>query len=257
MFRLDDTRSFYTVPAFREAGFVCAFSTRIGGVSPPPFESLNTSLNVGDARERVLRNRARLSESLGFDARAIVAAQQVHGCNISIVGEGNRGRGALNFEDGLPGTDALITSSPGLPLAVFTADCVPILIADLGKRAVAAIHAGWRGTAKGVARRAVKLMREKFESDPSHYIAAIGPSIGPCCYEVGPEVVEAVGREFSNGGKVDLWAANQDQLEGEGIPPQNIFVSRICTFHNPELFYSYRRDGKRTGGMMNVIFSNA
>jgi YfiH family protein len=141
--------------------------------------------------------------------------------------------------------DALVTDEPGLLLAIRTADCVPILLADLERRVVAAVHAGWRGTVAGILARTVGEMQSKYGTKPIDVVAAIGPSIGPCCFEVGPEVpLPVVGR------KADLWAANREQLERVGVG--RIWVAERCTMCEPESFYSFRR-GKDTGRMVSAI----
>ena len=141
--------------------------------------------------------------------------------------------------------DALITADPGIFLAIRTADCVPILLADPVRRVVAAVHAGWRGTVAGIAALTVERMRNEFGTDPGDILAAVGPSIGPCCFEVGTEVPLP-----QRNRKADLWAANRKQLEGVGVGM--VWVAEACTMCDAGTFYSYRR-GRDTGRMVSVI----
>lgn len=141
--------------------------------------------------------------------------------------------------------DALLENAPGSVVAVKTADCIPILLIDPIHRAVAAVHAGWRGTAAGIGSKAVDAMRARFGSEPSMLHAAIGPGIGACCYEVGPEVAAQFGGQGR--GKIDLPAINRRQLESAGISPERIYVAGICTMCHPEEFHSFRRDKQAAG----------
>ncbi len=143
--------------------------------------------------------------------------------------------------------DALLENVPGAVVAVRTADCVPLLLVDERLRAVAAVHAGWRGTVARIAERAVEAMRERFGSQPSDLHAAIGPAIGPCCYEVGPEVAARFGGRGR--GPVDLPAANRRQLIEAGVTPARIYASNLCAMCLPEDFHSFRRDGEAAGRM--------
>ena len=141
--------------------------------------------------------------------------------------------------------DALLEDNPGSVVAVKTADCIPVLLADERHRAVAAVHAGWRGTAAGIAALAVNAMRERFGTRPEDLHAAIGPGIGACCYEVGPEVSVHFGGQGR--GRIDLSAANRGQLEGAGLAPARIYESGFCTMCLAGEFHSYRRDGDAAG----------
>ena len=147
--------------------------------------------------------------------------------------------------------DALLTCRPAVTVSVRTADCFPILLADMHHRVVAAVHAGWRGTADGVAVEAVDKMRREFGTSPGHVIAAIGPGIGACCYQVGEEVARRFG--LTQAGPVDLAAENLRQLTGHGVPRSSIRVAGICTFCNPAQFYSFRRDRESAGRMISYI----
>jgi YfiH family protein len=147
--------------------------------------------------------------------------------------------------------DALITGEPGLAISIRTADCYPILLADTRNRAIAAIHAGWRGTAAQIVLRTLEKMKSEFATQPSEVVAAIGPGIGVCCYEVGEEVA----REFGFDGKTHLGLAweNRKQLESAGVPAQNIEALDVCTFCDAERFFSYRREKEKAGRMTSFV----
>lgn len=159
---------------------------------------------------------------------------------------------AANGRTGVLGQgDALLENTPGAVVAVKTADCIPVLLADERRRAVAAVHAGWRGTAARIVAGAVAAMRERFGTDPADLHAAIGPGIGKCCYEVGPEVAA----QFGGPGRVhlDLPAANRAQLLEAGVTPARIYASNLCTMCRPEEFESFRRDGEASGRLYSFI----
>ena len=147
--------------------------------------------------------------------------------------------------------DALVTNLPGLAISIRTADCYPILLADAKNRAVAAIHAGWRGTAAQIARQTLERMRKEFGTQPGDVSAAIGPGIGVCCYEVGEEVARQFGHTRQT--HLDLCSENRKQLEAAGVSPQNIEASGVCTFCDAERFFSYRREKEKAGRMTSFI----
>lgn len=153
--------------------------------------------------------------------------------------------------------DALVTNRLGVPLAIRTADCIPVLIVDERRRAVAAVHAGWRGTAARIVVEAVRRMGREFGSAPEDLHAAVGPGIGECCYEVGPEVLEQLraylGQERLAPRKVDLKEVNRKQLEEAGVDGGRIYVAKLCTQCQPVLFHSFRRDKERAGRMVSAI----
>jgi polyphenol oxidase len=198
-----------------------------------------------------------LAASGGVPRGSLAAVHQVHGAAVidAQAGEG----------DARPRADGLVSGDPSLMLTVRVADCAALLIADGRRGAVAAVHAGWRGTAAGIAAAAVARLRDLYGSHPADLVAALGPSIGPCCYTVGAELVEAfqegghderdLGRWFRPGERLqlDLWAANRDQLEAAGVPAAAIFVSGLCTACYPEWFYSYRREGRAAGRLVGFV----
>jgi hypothetical protein len=223
----------------------------------------------------------RVALAMGVPAQSVVRMRQVHGTQVVTV---RRGAGAPPEAPDATMGDIAISDDPGVALCVKVADCVPILLADLRRGAVAAVHAGWRGTAAGAACSAVEALGAEFGAAPADIVAAIGPSIGPCCYRVGPDVraaFEAAGRwggslgawfsdvptvEARHGvpgtdpaasggasGFLDTWTANTDQLRAAGVPPSQIHVSRLCTSCYRETFHSYRVDGERAGRMIGII----
>lgn len=225
-----------------------AFSTRAGGVSDGAFGSLNLGLSSGDERERVLTNRERFVLAAGFSGPVYVG-HQIHG---ALVNE-------APFEPGTKG-DVVVTHQSKTPIGVFVADCVPILIEDRQTGAVAAVHAGWRGTAQQAVTAAIQSLSIQYGGDPKDMVAAIGPSIKGCCYQVGEEVVEALAhlpdrdacvRRQDGASYVDLQEANRQMLIAAGIGA--VHVSGLCTACDPDRFFSYRRDGERSGRMLAAI----
>ena len=227
-----------------------AISTRIGGVSKSPYDSLNLGLHVGDVDENVLINREKFAQSLGFQLDDIVTPNQIHGDKIFRVNENHRGRGSKIYSDSIEKTDALITDVKNLPLMLCFADCVPIMFVDVENFAVGIAHGGWKGTVNKIAAKTFLAMRENFGTTPENCLVGIGPSIGACCYEVGENVKSACKENFPNhdeliinrNGKIyfDLWAANKIQLEEVGLPAKNIDVAGECTCCNANFYFSYR-----------------
>lgn len=218
-----------------------AFSTRVGGVSPPPFASLDLSTKTGDDPELVAANRARLLDAVGRPGR-FVSPKQVHGTRVV---------GAAEYlaecrEDGPRGADGLVLQADLdarlVPLLHF-ADCLPVLL--VGEVDMAVVHAGWRGLLDGVIQQAARSMT----GPPA--VAVLGPSIGPCCYEVGDDVRELFGRRYGDAAapphRLDLWAAAEQALAEVGVTAGQVTNPRLCTHCYPEFFYSHRRDGAATG----------
>ena len=228
-----------------------AISTRLGGVSKAPFDSLNLALHVGDNSKDVLNNRKRFALSLELNAEDIVSPNQVHGDRVMRVDESHRGLGALSYDDAIKETDALITNTPNLPLMLCFADCVPILFVDIDNKAIGIAHAGWKGTMAKIAMKTLMLMTDEFGTDPTKCLAGIAPSIGSCCYEVGENVIESCKKAFQKhvdkliikrDGKsyCDLWQANVIQLLEAGMREENIDVARECTCCKSSWYFSYR-----------------
>ena len=232
---------------------VHAFSTRTGGVSTVygRKDDLNLGFTSQDRSEAVETNRRRFVERLRGEWK-LITVRQVHSATIlRVTGE------ALPAESE---ADGLVTDTPGILLGIQTADCVPVLVADPEHRAVGAFHAGWRGTVSSIVEAGIVRMVEAFGSRPEMLIAAVGPSIGACCYQVGEEVKAAFLARFAYGaelflssGHVDLQQANRRQLTVSGLLDQNIQVIGDCTSCDPGKYFSYRRDAAFTGRMLSVV----
>lgn len=244
---------------------VHAFSTRQGGVSAGPFATLNLGLSVGDDPHAVQENRQRFFGRFGVEPDHVVRVRQVHGDGVFVVDEPatRRSRFPFSLIDEPAEFDALVTNLSGLALTVSTADCVPILIHDPIHRAVAAVHAGWRGTAARIAAKTVTALG-RYGTRPGDCRAAIGPAIGRCCYEVdapargrlsGAVSAPAAHFDASRAGhwRADLPGLNRQVLVEAGVPAEQIEDLRLCTACRADLFYSHRRDAGRTGRMMNFV----
>ncbi len=219
-----------------------AVTTRHGGVSEGVHESLNLGLHVGDDPERVIENRRRAANAFGVELGGVVFAEQVHGAAATVVGHPERGRGSLRMDDAMTSTDILVTAALDTTLAILVADCVPIALLDPEARVLAAIHAGWRGTASQASRRALETMRA-LGAEPDRVVAFIGPGVHPARYEVDEDVLEAlikavapcdltpdVARPTGDGRwRVDLMAANHQQLVLAGVAPSHIFDCGVTT----------------------------
>ena len=228
-------------PALDASGVDAVVTARSGGVSSGPYDSLNLSLSVGDDPARVLENRRRLAAGFGASLADFVFAGQIHGARVRIVGQAEQGSGAFSLGDVIDDTDALITSSPGVVLAILTADCVPIVLHDPATGVLACVHAGWRGTVAGIAQATVAAM-QTLGSNPSDVIAGIGPAIAAARYQVGPDVHRGITGAFGPASaafirpdsvperwRLDLWAANHLALRQAGVPASQIHVTNIPT----------------------------
>jgi len=232
-------------------------STRSGGFSSLPYNSLNLSFNVSDEPQNVLENRKLLSLTLGFSVNSFVTSEQVHSSNVTVVRDKKYNLGATDYESSIKGTDAMIAKTPGVCLMVLQADCVPILFYDPNKKVIGIAHAGWKGTVSKIARNTVNAMNKNYNSKPKDIIAGIGPAIGPCCYEVKLDVVKKVEKSLDNGKEIiivrdgkyylDLWKANKIQLINSGIAEENIEIAEICTKCNQSIFFSSRASKNAAG----------
>jgi hypothetical protein len=224
---------------------VAVVTTRLGGVSRPPYDGLNLGLSTADDPNHVKQNRQRVFDALDISEDQIVRPHQVHGREIRYVRSGGTCGDA----------DAVFTDQKGIFLSVSVADCVPVLIFDPESGTCAAIHAGWRGTTAGIAKAAVDEMCRMLTVRPGGLVAVIGPSIGPEKYEVGDDVAEQFNRDFVRrvGKKfhLDLWSANRAQLESSGV--KRIAIAGECTASNSTRYFSHRASGGRTGRMLAVI----
>lgn len=242
--------AYYTSPIMdKEKAVHHFFSSRIGGRSTGPYESLNLGVYTEDAQENTGENMSRIFTAAGMNHNNAVYLKQVHGDTLYIVTNDN-----LNQTRGLEG-DGLITREIGIPIGIFTADCVPILLFDRNRKIAAALHGGWKGTALGIVKKAVELMCLQMGASPKDIIAAIGPCIGKCCFEVGREVAEKFESSIEREKKlyVDLALENASQLKSCGVIEENISISGMCTFCSQKMLFSYRRDRGLTGRMGSFI----
>lgn len=228
-------------------------STRHGGISPNPWQSLNFSHSRGDDRSRVRENFVRFCTAVGRDASQPVRTHQVHSTNVCQVDWNDAGSRQERC-------DALITNAVGLPLFLVFADCVPLVLFDPVRHALAACHAGWRGTIDGIATVALRSMAETFGTQASDVHLCVGPSIGPESYEVGEDVIRRAVDRLPEGGRYfhersgsqtnpffDLWQANIDQLTAAGVPPCQVELSGIDTARNTDDFFSHRAEKGKCG----------
>jgi YfiH family protein len=228
-------------------GARAAFSARVGGVSEGPYESLNLAILTGDEPHRVRDNRHRLAAALGLEPGNVLIGRQVHGADVVRHEAAPDPNAYADPGPRLAGVDGQATDRLGLAPLVFVADCLPVALAGAG--GVAMIHCGWRGLAAGIVDRGVAEVKAR--------AAAIGPGIGPCCYEVGEEVLalfEPLGPGVAKGRRLDLGEVARRLLERAGVP--SVEASELCTSCHPELFFSHRRDGERTGRQAGVAWAS-
>ncbi|MBQ9761530.1 MAG: peptidoglycan editing factor PgeF [Oscillospiraceae bacterium] len=236
------------------------FTTRFGGVSRGILESLNIGIHRGDVWENVLKNYDILGKELSFDPEKIVLSHQTHTDIVRLVGEREAGAGLYGPE--LEECDALITRTPGIALAIFTADCTPILLHDPVTGAVGAAHAGWRGTASAIAGKTVAAMADAFGAKPEDIRAAIGPNIGPCCFQTDADVPQAMLDTFGDAVKdhirrdgdkyyVNLKEINALVLRRSGV--RHVDISRDCTACQPHRFWSHRVTKGERGSQGAII----
>ena len=253
--------TFLTTDILSDSGIVHGFSTRLGGVSPAPWDSLNLDDRRGDDHANVQENFRRLCAALDMDVRRVVLSRQVHRDDVRVVTTADCGKGLWRPQD-YDSADALITAVPGVPLVVFSADCNVILLHDPVRHVVGAAHAGWRGTAAGIAGKTVRAMCDTYGCAPADIRAAVGPAIGQCCFETDGDVPEALrsalGREAEpfmtwNGRKwhIDLKAVNALWLQKAGV--QHIDICEDCTCCRTDLYWSHRKTGLQRGEQAALI----
>ncbi|MGM9797079.1 MAG: peptidoglycan editing factor PgeF [Parabacteroides sp.] len=243
------------------------FTTRQGGVSRGmAFGSMNPGLYTADDPEAVQRNLAILAVRIGLPIERILMPHQMHEDRLLAIDSDFLAKPIAEQRQLLEGVDGLVTAEPQVCVAVSTADCVPLLLYAPDQEVVAAVHAGWRGTVKGIARKTVCYLQTAFGCDPAHVRAGIGPSISQAAFEVGEEVVEAFAsagmplyrliRRDPGTGKahIDLWGANRWQLMEAGVEAAHIDVAGICTYSQWERFFSARRLGLQSGRIVSGIF---
>ena len=248
--------------AYLTAEGICVphcFTTRLGGVSQAPMNTMNLALRLNDTETAVTKNFRILARELGFSAENLVLTRQTHTDLVRTVGLEDR-QGCLHRA--YPECDGLVTNVPGLALAVFTADCTPILLHDPVTGAVGAVHAGWRGTVKKIAAKAVSAMVESFGTNPKDVRAAIGPNIGPCCFETDHDVPQSLLQTYGQDAApwicksddkyyVNLKEINALSLRLAGV--EKIEISDLCTACRPDLFWSHRRMGQQRGSQGALI----
>lgn len=247
----------------RQQGLCHGFSTRRGGLSKPPFDSLNLGVGRGDDPDTVAENYHLFCAALGTTADWAVLSRQVHGTAVRIcTGAKDAGKGLRTQRDFT--ADALVTRDVNLPLVVFSADCGILLLYDPVRRAVGAVHAGWRGCAAGIVEKTVRTMEEAFGSRPADLLAAIGPCIQQCCFETDGDVPEAMTAALGSdaqpylerrGAKwhVDLAGLNRQWLLRSGVLPDHVDNCGVCTACHPELFWSHRKMGEARGAQIAMI----
>ena len=256
-------------PALKKEGLTHAISTRLGGVSAAPYDSLNLGLHTDDKEKNVLANRQMFLNAIGLDINKTVTAKQIHKDKIYIVEKEDNIRGATSYSNAIDDTDALVTNLNGVPLSLFFADCVPIILYDPVQKAIGISHAGWQGTVLNIAQKTVLKMKDSFNSNPSDILVAIAPSIGPCCYEVDDKIYKEFKnstynqlpeKQFSNlftpkkdRYHLNLQDTNKADLIISGIQPSNIYISNICTSCHNDTYFSHRKDNGTTGRFSAVV----
>lgn len=247
---------------FAKTGIVNhAFSTRLGGVSEGFFSSLNLSFDRGDKEESVRENFRRIGQEINVPIENMVLSQQTHTTNVRIVSREDCGKGIVRKRD-YKDVDGLVTNELGICLVTSYADCVPLYFVDPVKKVIGLSHSGWRGTVGKIGKETVRVMKEKFGSDPENILAAIGPSICQDCYEVSEDVIDQFQHNFQEqywhelfykkeNGKyqLNLWKANEWIFLEAGIRPEHIAVTNICTHCNSEILYSHRTMGDKRGNL--------
>ena len=246
--------------ALEENGFTNGFSTRLGGVSPFPKNDLNLAGFDDDTDENIFENRRRFLQVFG-NGFQLATAWQVHGDDVKVVKTVN------DAKDGNAKFDALVSNLDNVLVGVKTADCVPILLGDIETKAFAAVHAGWRGTASSIVKRAIKKMREEFGTKAENLVCAIGAAATCKNYEIGQDVIDAFRENFplsnhlftptrENHALIDLHLANREQLLAVGVISENIYIAPFCTMERTDLFFSYRQEKQlygKTGRLLSVI----
>ena len=257
--------TYLTFPALDSISWIRhSFSTRLGGVSQGEFSSMNLSFRRGDKDDSVLENFRRICDAVGYDFNKLVASAQDHHTFVRHVTSEQAGVGITKPRD-MESVDGLITNEPGVTLVTYFADCTPLYFVDPVKKAIGLSHAGWRGTVAEMGKKTVMAMESAFGTDPKDLIAAIGPSIGQCCYEVDDPVIHSVEtlsyiradsvlKKKDNGrAMLDLWELNRQILMHAGIPENQITIGGVCTQCHSDLLFSHRVMGAKRGGMAAML----
>jgi len=243
---------YFEIPELAKIGWVRhGFLTRQRGVSPPPYDSLNLSESNGDRSEHVYQNKDRVAMAFGFDPKRLVLLKQMQQDGILLLKE----------PPGILPTpleyDALVTNSPEMFLGILTADCIPIFVVDRKRKVIAAVHVGRKGTSLHITTKVLKKLWKEFGCSSEDLIVTLGPSIGPCCYEIDEKVFSTGWEPFSiprgeSKWMVDLAEINIDQIKKEGVKEEQIFRIDLCTSCHSDLFFSYRKEGQ-TGRQLSFI----
>ena len=235
---------FYSIPTFESLGFQGFFTTRRFDMA---FEAVDRSKKF---------SRKKAYQKIALDGSWLVCPSQVHGVSIGVVSRKDRGKGAYVRSAALKNKDALMTNEPGLAIAILTADCLPLFMVDTRKKAICLVHAGWKGLHKKIITQAIQQMRKVFQTDVSDLVIALGPTLRPCCYEVGKEFIDFFpGATSFRGGKLYLDMANAAaaQLLKSGVESGQIYDTHLCTSCLNQEFFSYRREGERAGRSMSIL----
>lgn len=245
--KLDSIEILISPKLMSERSILVLFTTRQGGVSLSPYDSLNLAFHVGDKVENVVKNRAKLCSCLGIKLERLTTAQQVHRDGVVIVDEQLVGSGSKSYLTAIPETDALITDLFNVPLAVFLADCLPVVLVDPVQRVIAVVHAGWKGIEQQIIIRVARMLKKKFGTQGSKVLAFIGPTIGSCCYNVDFKRARIFnkfpGAVMKEKGDyyLDLTTLARQQLFNSGLLAKHIFEASMCTSCLEGRFFSYRR----------------
>lgn len=253
---------FLSFSLFESLSFIRhGFSTRLGGVSQGIYSSMNLTFGRDDEVAAVRENFKRMSHAIGVTMESMVFSRQMHTANVRVISAADCGKGitkAIDYDE----VDGMVTNVPGVCLATFYADCVPLYFVDPVHRAIGLSHSGWRGSVGQIGRRTIERMQKEFGSDPDQILAAIGPSICQDCYEVSEDVIESFRESFapkhwptlfyqkpSGKYQLNLWKANECILLESGIQPQNIAVTNLCTCCNPDMLFSHRASKGKRGNL--------
>ncbi|PAV29923.1 hypothetical protein CIL05_08575 [Virgibacillus profundi] len=240
---------------------IAGFTTRNGGVSTPPFHTLNTGLHVHDEHKDVITNRRKLSESLNIPLSSWVSGEQVHHTNVKQINSNDKGKGAITYQSSIKGIDGLITNEKGILCTAFFADCIPLYFFDPKTGYIGIAHAGWKGTVSRIAEKMVQEL-QKTGVNKDDLFVAIGPGISQQFYEVGENVIKHIDmkdrektviQQANNRYLLDLKQLNVEILLQSGVLRHNIDITNYCTFNDKDLFFSHRRDNGKTGRMLGFL----
>lgn len=251
---------YFTIDEFEKTGLVKhGFSTRCGGVSENEYKSMNLRMHCDDKKENILKNYEIFCNEIDVNFKNLVFSNQVHCDTIKRVGKYDMGNGIISPQK-WDGVDALITNEPGVPLCIFSADCVPVFFLDTKQKAIALAHSGWKGTVLKISAKCIEKMAQEYSSNPEDILVGIGPSIGVCHFEVGNEVSDVFRDTFGETvlEKHEKWHVNMQKaieisLLEKGILKNNIINANICTYCNWELLFSHRKTNGKRGVMAGIM----